>query len=107
PLDLADFTHLRNLDVLVVDDVELNRELMQDFLTTAGVKVRMACDGEKAIAAVIARRPDLVLMDCQMPVMDGYAATRQLRADPRYSALPIIALTAGALPHDREESRAA
>ena len=107
PLDLADFTHLRNLDVLVVDDVELNRELMQDFLTTAGVKVRMACDGEQAIAAVIARRPDLVLMDCQMPVMDGYAATRQLRADPRYSALPIIALTAGALPHDREESRAA
>ena len=107
PLDLSDFTHLRNMNVLVVDDVELNRELMQEFLSTVGMKVRLACDGEQAIAAVDALRPDVVLMDCQMPVMDGYAATRHLRGDPRYSSLPIIALTAGALPHDREESRAA
>ncbi|NTV71666.1 MAG: hydrogenase maturation protease [Azonexaceae bacterium] len=101
---LADFSsvaHLRDADILVVDDVDLNRDLMQELLTTAGLKIRLASDGRQAIASIRQKRPDLVLMDCQMPIMDGFTATRQLRAEPDYADLPIIALTAGVLEHDR------
>ena len=106
-IDFSSAAHLRGLDVLVVDDVDLNRDLMQEMLTTAGLTVRLAEDGRQAIEAIEARRPDVVLMDCQMPVMDGFAATRLLRQMPAYADLPVIALTAGALQHDREQCFAA
>ncbi len=106
-LDLQAYTHLRGTDVLVVDDVEMNRDLMADLLSMSGLNVRLASNGKAAIAAIREKRPDVVLMDCQMPVMDGFAATRYLRSQSEFADLPIIALTAGALEHDRSESLAA
>ncbi|MBS1143771.1 MAG: Peptidase hydrogen uptake protein [Proteobacteria bacterium] len=105
--DYASVAHLHDADILVVDDVELNRDLMKELLATAGFKIRLASDGKQAIASIHRKRPDLVLMDCQMPIMDGFAATRQLRAEAEYAGLPIIALTAGALEHDRQQCIAA
>ncbi len=106
-LDVAAYTHLRGVEALVVDDVDLNQDLMTDLLTTVGLKVRLAGNGERAIAEIRKRRPDIVLMDCQMPVMDGFTATRYLRGLPEYADLPIVALTAGAMDRDRADSRAA
>ncbi|MDD2663075.1 MAG: response regulator [Dechloromonas sp.] len=105
--DLDAVAHLQGAEVLLVDDNELNLELVADLLATAGLRVRQAADGAQAVAAVLERRPDAVLMDCQMPVMDGIAATRALRTHPELADLPIIALTAGALSEDRERCLAA
>lgn len=93
---------LRRADILLVEDAELNQEVMQDLLEHLGLRVRVAANGQEALAAIAAARPDCVLMDCQMPVMDGFEATRRLRADPSYRDLPIIALTANAMQGDRE-----
>jgi PAS domain S-box-containing protein len=83
--------------VLVVDDVDLNRELMMALLSNEGCSVTLASDGAQAVEAVASQPFDLVLMDCQMPLMDGFAATRKIRAAGQpYSTLPIIALTASA-----------
>lgn len=101
--DIASVPHLRGADILVVDDVELNRDLMQELLGMTGLKIRLASDGKQAIAAIRQKRPDLVLMDCQMPIMDGFTATRLLRAEAQYDNLPIIALTAGVLERDRQQ----
>ncbi len=101
----VDTARLRGLDVLVVDDVELNQEVVRDMLTDAGMRVRVAANGSEALTAIAERRPDCVLMDCQMPVMDGYEATRQIRLDPRLSGLPVIALTANALASEKEKCR--
>ncbi|HZX30089.1 MAG TPA: ATP-binding protein [Rhodocyclaceae bacterium] len=98
---------LQGADILVVEDTELNQEVMCDLLKQAGLKVRLAADGEEALRAVAEARPDCVLMDCHMPVMDGFETTRRLRADQRYRDLPIIALTANALSGDRERCLAA
>lgn len=106
-LDLSGIALLSNTDILVVDDIELNRDLMRELFATAGLNIRLACNGREAITAIHSKKPDLVLMDCQMPVMDGFSATRELRARPEYAELPIIALTAGALDHDREQCLAA
>ena len=102
-----DAERLRGLDILVVDDVALNQEVVRDMLTDAGVQVRVAANGSQALAAIAEQRPDCVLMDCQMPVMDGYEATRQIRLNPAFLNLPIIALTANALVSEREKCRAA
>ncbi|HZX31301.1 MAG TPA: ATP-binding protein, partial [Rhodocyclaceae bacterium] len=93
---------LRGADILLVEDTELNQEVMRDLLEHVGLRVRVAANGEEALKAIEAMRPDCVLMDCQMPVMDGFEATRRLRADPRYQGLPIVALTANAMAGDRE-----
>ncbi|MBS1140898.1 MAG: Peptidase hydrogen uptake protein [Proteobacteria bacterium] len=106
-IDLSGIALLNNADILVVDDIELNRDLMRELFATAGLNIRLACNGKEAIAAILTKKPDLVLMDCQMPVMDGFSATRALRAQAEYAGLPIIALTAGALDHDREQCFAA
>ena len=96
--------------VLVVEDNEVNRMIARDVLQSLGLTVLEACDGEQALA-VIARQPvDLVLMDCQMPVMDGYAATRELRrreARLGQRRLPVLALTADAFEEDAQRSREA
>ena len=98
---------LRGVEILVVDDVALNLEVARDMLELVGVQVRVACNGEEALAAIAEHLPDCVLMDCQMPVMDGYEATRRLRQDSRYQQLPIVALTANALASERERCQLA
>lgn len=95
--------------VLVVDDSEINREVAQRILEDDGAIVSLANDGQAAIDWLHQHLDavDLVLMDVQMPVMDGYEATRQLRALPQYAHLPIIALTAGAFKVHQEAAREA
>lgn len=92
----------RGADILVVEDVDLNQAMIVDLLETAGLKVRVASNGMEALQAVAEKVPDCVLMDCQMPVMDGYEATRRLRMIPAFKELPIIALTANAMQVDQE-----
>ncbi len=102
-----DPARLNGCDILLVDDVPLNQEVVRDMLIDAGIQVRVANNGYEALDAIALKRPDCVLMDCQMPVMDGYEATRRIRADVQYRNLPIIALTANALASEKEKCRAA
>ena len=88
---------LRGKRVLVADDVDLNRDLMLATLSRYGCDVELAVDGSEALSAVLARPFDLVLMDCQMPVMDGFAATRAIRSSASAQAsIPVVAVTASA-----------
>jgi CheY-like chemotaxis protein len=89
------------VDVLVVDDVEGNRAVVMDFLGSLGFLAREADQGEAALKGIEAKRPDLVLMDILMPVMDGLTATQRLRAMPGCERLPVIVLSAGASEADR------
>jgi signal transduction histidine kinase/CheY-like chemotaxis protein len=93
--------------MLVVEDNAINRELVTEVLGAAGVLVSVACDGQEALDMLDRHRFDAVLMDCLMPVMDGYAATRALRQRPELRALPVIALTANAMVGDRDKALAA
>jgi CheY-like chemotaxis protein len=93
--------------VLVVEDNAINRELMVTLLSAAGVVVCVAGDGQEALDRLGQQRFDVVLMDCLMPVMDGYAATRALRLRPELRTLPVIALTANAMVGDRQKALAA
>lgn len=90
------------IDILVAEDVEINREVIGELLANVGLKVRFANNGQECLDAVSARRPDIVLMDVQMPIMDGYTATMALRSNREYADLPIIALTANALLEEKE-----
>ncbi|USX16768.1 response regulator [Oxalobacteraceae bacterium OTU3CAMAD1] len=95
--------------VLVTDDSDINREVASRILSAEGATVSLACDGREAVDWLL-RNPDavdIVLMDVQMPVMDGYEATRMLRQSPLFDDLPIVALTAGAFKSQQEEARAA
>ena len=78
--------------ILVVEDQEDNRRIVRDLLTATDYEVTEAENGEEALAAVAKQRPDLILMDIQLPVMDGYEATRRIKADPQLRAIPIIAV---------------
>jgi PAS domain S-box-containing protein len=101
------WARFRDLDVLLVEDVEVNQEVIMELLAGVGITVRLADNGAVALEEVARKRPDLILMDCHMPVMDGYEATRRLRADPATRSLPVIALTANALVADKEKCFAA
>jgi len=94
----------RNTRVLIVDDHPFNRELVCAMLTAVGISYRTANHGQEAIDQIISDSEDfdLVLMDIQMPVMDGLTATRELRNMPRFASLPIIAMTAHTMKHERE-----
>ena len=98
---------LKDVEALLVDDVQLNQEVIRDMLESAGMRVRVVDNGLEAVEAIAQKLPDCVIMDCQMPVMDGYEATRRIRQDERCRTLPIIALTANALPTERERCREA
>ncbi len=98
---------LNGARVLLVEDNALNRRLAGEILGEAGVAVDMAEDGQQALAAVQKVRYDAVLMDVQMPVMDGFTATREIRKLPGFAQLPILAMTANARQQDREEAVAA
>ena len=91
----------------MVEDQEDNRQIVRDLLTTTDYEVIEAENGEEALAAIAKQRPDLILMDIQLPVMDGYEATRRIKADPALRAIPIIAVTSYALSGDEEKARAA
>ncbi len=93
--------------ILFADDNPANRELVRDFLEAAGFQVVEACDGHDALEQVRAHRPDLLLLDVQMPKQDGFQVVAELRRDPRFAALPVIALTAYAMRGDRERMLAA
>ena len=93
---------LRGTTVLLVEDNLINQRVAKEMLKKAAITVRTAINGKEAINAVRTTDYDAVLMDIQMPVMDGYNATRKIRRDPRYQSLPIIAITAHAMKGDRE-----
>lgn len=88
--------------ILIVDDNALNAILVSDYLTSKGYRTIVVNDGRNAIELAGDLRPDLVLMDIQMPAMNGIEAIRRIRADPHVRATPVIALTALAMPGDRE-----
>jgi two-component system, cell cycle response regulator DivK len=91
--------------ILVVEDQEDNRRILRDLLGNAGYQLIEAESGEDAVAAVEAQRPDLILMDIQLPVMDGYEAARSIKSNQE--AVPIIAVTSYALAGDEAKARAA
>ena len=93
--------------ILVVEDQEDNRQILRDLLETTGYELVEVEDGVQAVAAVAKQRPDLILMDIQLPIMDGYEATRRIRADPANKDIPIIAVTSYALSGDEGKARAA
>ncbi|MGA9290808.1 MAG: response regulator [Anaerobacillus sp.] len=97
-----DVSHLRGARVLLVEDNEINQEVALGQLEDAEVQVDVADNGEIAVNMVLSKDYDIVLMDMQMPVMDGLEATRIIRADSRFDQLPIIAMTANAMAVDRE-----
>lgn len=95
---------LKGAKVLLVEDNEVNQELAMELLITNGLRVDLAENGQEALQKVQANAYDGVLMDCQMPIMDGYTATEKLREIPDYKNLPIIAMTANAMAGDREKA---
>ena len=96
-----------NKRILVVEDQEDNRRILRDMLGNAGYELIEAESGEEALTAVEAQRPDLILMDIQLPVMDGYEAARRIKSNPEMQAVPIIAMTAYALAGDEAKALAA
>ncbi len=92
---------------MVIEDQPDNRQILRDLLTSADFEVIEAVDGEAGLAAATAHRPDLILMDIQLPGIDGYEATRRLKADAALHAIPVIAVTAHALSGAEQEARAA
>jgi len=100
---LLDVNLTRGARVLLVEDNEINQEVALGQLEDAEVEVDVAENGEMAVRMVQSNPYDLVLMDMQMPVMDGIEATRVIRSDPRFKNLPIIAMTANAMAADRDK----
>jgi len=93
--------------ILVADDDPVGRELIREILESQGYQVTEADDGADALAAIQANAPDLVLLDIQMPVLDGFGVIQALRRDERFHALTVLALTAFAMRGDREKAMAA
>jgi CheY-like chemotaxis protein len=93
--------------ILLVEDTEMNRDMLSRRLVRNGFDVVMAIDGGQGVAMAASEKPDLILMDLSLPVMDGWEATRRVKADAATSTIPVIALTAHALVEDREKAKAA
>ena len=96
-----------NKTILVVEDQEDNRQILRDLLASSGFLMIEAHDGEQALAMARSQRPDLILMDIQLPVVDGYEATRSIKRDPELKHIPVIAVTSYALSGDEERAREA
>jgi CheY-like chemotaxis protein len=92
------------LKILLVEDHELNREIMTRQLARVGFEVIVAVDGAEALVSVRDNLPDLVLLDMSLPVMDGWDVVRELKADPDLRAIPVVGLSAHAMPEDRERA---
>jgi two-component system cell cycle response regulator DivK len=93
--------------ILVVEDQEDNRRIMRDLLTSAGYEMIEAVTGEEGVALAERQPPDLILMDIQLPGLDGYGATRRIKANPALRHIPIIAVTSYALSGDDVKAREA
>src|SRR5499427_9040513 len=93
--------------ILIVEDNEMNRDMLSRRLIRRGYEIVMALDGEESITAAKAEAPDLILMDMSLPVVDGWEATRRLKADASTQRIPVIGLTAHAMAGDREKAIAA
>jgi len=93
--------------ILLVEDNEMNRDMLSRRLQRRGYAVLTAVDGESGLALIRSEAPALILMDMSLPGIDGWEATRQLKADPATRAIPVIALTAHAMAGDREQALAA
>src|SRR6516225_7066867 len=93
--------------ILVVEDQQDGRQIIRDMLAGTDYEITEAENGEEALTAIAKQRPDLILMDIQLPVMDGYTATRQIKADPALRSIPIIAVTSYALSGEDKKARAA
>jgi len=96
-----------NKTILVVEDQEDNRQILRDLLASSGFLMIEAHDGQQALAMARSQRPDLILMDIQLPVVDGYEATRSIKRDPELKHIPVIAVTSYALSGDEERAREA
>jgi CheY-like chemotaxis protein len=90
--------------ILLVEDNEMNRDMLSRRLKRKGFEVSIAIDGAAALEAVASDHPELILMDLSLPIMDGWEATRRLKADPATADIPVIALTAHAMSGDREKA---
>jgi two-component system cell cycle response regulator DivK len=93
--------------ILVVEDQADNMQILRDLLASAGYEMIEAQDGGEGVRVAAAERPDLILMDIQLPVLDGYEATRRIKANPALRAIPIIVVTSYALSGDEDKARAA
>ena len=93
--------------ILVVEDHADNRQIIRDMLAPTGYEITEVENGEEALAAIANQRPDLILMDIQLPVMDGYETARRIKADPALRSIPIIAVTSYALSGEEKKARAA
>lgn len=93
--------------ILIIEDTEDNRRILRDLLTHAGYDLIEADDGAKGVAMAVEHRPDLILMDIQLPTIDGYEATRQIKANPDLRHIPIVAVTSYALSGDEAKTMAA
>ena len=91
--------------ILVVEDTEDNRNIIRDLLTSAGFEMIEAITGEEGVAMAARHKPDLILMDIQLPVIDGYEATRRIKAIPELKSIPVIAVTSYALAGDEQKTR--
>jgi two-component system cell cycle response regulator DivK len=93
--------------ILMVEDTEDNRQIVRDLVTSVGYELLEAHDGAAGVAMASEHKPDLILMDIQLPVLDGYETTRRIKADPALKHIPIIAVTSYALSGDEAKTREA
>lgn len=94
------------MKILLVEDNEMNRDMLSRRLVRKGYEILMAVDGQQAVTMAVSERPDLILMDMSLPVIDGWEATRQVKANPETQSIPVIALTAHAMVEDRDKALA-
>ena len=90
--------------ILLIEDNEMNRDMLSRRLTRRGYEVTIAIDGRQGVDMAASDKPDLILMDMSLPIMDGWDATMHLKAQPNTQAIPVIALTAHAMASDREKA---
>jgi two-component system, cell cycle response regulator DivK len=93
--------------ILMVEDTEDNRQIIRDLVSAVGYELIEAADGAEGLAMAEKEKPDLILMDIQLPIMDGYETTRRIKANPALKHIPVIAVTSYALSGDEAKTRAA